>query len=67
MPKFCIVVVEEDKEVNKVVSLDGEPKMKTPNSLIELSYTYLRAWYIIHCMSLISTVQSSEDSMPFVQ
>jgi len=59
---FCIVVVEKDKEGNAVISLDDEPKMKRPNSHVELSYTYFMAWYDMHCPSLISTVQSSENS-----
>ena len=64
---FCNVVVEEDKEGNVVVGPDGKPKVKTPNPHVELPYTYLMAWYVMHCPSLMSTVQSSEDSMPFVQ
>jgi len=50
-----------------VVGLDGEPRMKTSNPRVELPYTYLMAWYVMHCSSLILAVQSSEDSIPFVQ
>jgi len=52
---------------NVVVGLDGEPRMKTPNPRVELPYTYFMAWSIMHCPSLISAAQSSEDFMPFVQ
>ena len=64
---FCNVVVEEDREGNVTIGPDGEPRMKTPNSRIELSYTYLMAWYVMHYPSLMSAVQSSEDSISFVQ
>jgi len=48
---FCNVVAKEDREGNVVVGLDGEPRMKIPNLRIELPYTYLMAWYIMHCPS----------------
>ena len=64
---FCNMVADEDREGNVVVSPDGEPQMKTPNPHVELPYTYLMTWYIMHCPSLMSAVQSSEDSMPFFQ
>ena len=48
---FCNVVVEEDKEGNVIVGLDGEPKMKTLNPRAELPYTYFMAWSIMHCPS----------------
>ena len=64
---FCNVVIEEDKEGNIVVGPDGEPKVKTPNPHVELPYTYFMTWYIMHCPSLMSEVQSSEDFMAFVQ
>jgi len=50
-----------------VVGLDGGPRMKTLNPRVEFPYTYLMAWYIIHCLSLMSAVKSFEDSIPFVQ
>jgi len=61
------VVVEKDKEGYVVVSTDGRPRVRTPNPHLELPYTYLMTWYIMHCPTLMSAVQSSEDSMPFVQ
>ena len=64
---LCNVIAEEDREGNVVVGPDGELTMKTPNPRVELPYTYLMAWYIMQCPSLISVVQSSEDSMPFIQ
>jgi len=40
---FYNVVVEEDNESNTVVGSDSEPKEKTPNSHVELPYTYFMA------------------------
>jgi len=64
---FSNIVVEEDRESNVVVGLDGKLRMKTSNPHVELPYTYLMVWYVMHCLSLMSVVQLSEDSMPFVQ
>ena len=64
---LCNVVVEKDTEGNVVVGPDGGPRVRTPNLRVELPYTYLMAWYVMHCPSLLSAVQSFEDSMPFVQ
>ena len=64
---FCNMVVEEDKEGNIIVDRDGKLKLKTPNPHVEFPHTYLMAWYIMHSPSLMSTVQLSEDLMPFVQ
>ena len=58
---FCNEVVEEDNQGDVVVGSDGEPKVKTLNPRVELPYTYFMAWYVMHCMSLMSAVQSSED------
>ena len=58
--------VLEDEEGNVNVDRDGELKLKTLNPRVELPYTYLMAWYIMHYPSLMSTVHASEDSMPFV-
>ena len=63
---FCRVTVEEDKDGNVIVDWDGESKRKTPNPWIELPYTYLMAWYVMHCPTLMSAVQSSKYYMPFV-
>ena len=60
-------MVEEDKKGNVVVSPDGKPKVKTPNLRVVLPYTYFMAWYVMHCLSLMSVVQSSKGSMLFVQ
>ena len=64
---FYNIVAEEDSDGNVVVGLDGEPRMKIPNPHVELPYTYLMTLYVMHCLSLMSAVQSSEDSMPFIQ
>ena len=38
---FSNIVVEEDRESNVVVGLDGKLRMKTSNPHVELPYTYL--------------------------
>ena len=57
----------EDEEGNMLVDQNGEPKLKVPNPRVELPYTYLVAWYVMHCQSLMLTVQASEGFVPFVQ
>ena len=39
----------------------------TPNLRVELPYTYLMAWYIMHCPSLITSLSAPEGFVPFVQ
>ena len=41
--------------------------MKTPNPRVELPYTYLMAWYVMHCPSLMTAVSPSEGFVHFVQ
>ena len=38
-----------------------------PNPRVELSYTYLVAWYVMHCPSLMTTVHTSEGFVSFLQ
>jgi len=57
----------EDAEGNVIVDKNGEPQLKTPNPKVELSYTYLVAWYVMHCPSLMTAVQTSKDIVSFAQ
>jgi len=50
-----------------MVDSEGRPEVKTPNLRVELPYTYLMAWYVMHCSSLITVVSPSEGFVPFVQ
>ena len=34
---------------------------------VELPYTYMVAWYVMHCPSLMLAIQAPEDFVPFVQ
>ena len=44
-----------------------DPEVKVPNPKVELSYTYLVVWYVMHCPSLMTVVHALEDSVPFLQ
>ena len=58
----------EDDKGNAIIDRNGEPKRKTLNPCLELSYTYLATWYVMHCPVLMSTVQKPiEDFVPFTQ
>jgi len=48
------------------IDQNSDPKLKVPNPRVELSYTYLVAWYVMHCPSLMTAVQASEDFVPFL-
>ena len=40
----------------------------TPNPRVELPYTYLVAWFVMHCPSLMTAISpSSSDFVPFLQ
>ena len=53
-----------DAEGNPVTDSNGRPLVKTPNPRVKLPYTYLMAWYVMHCPSLMTA--SSEGFIPFV-
>ena len=56
-----------DSQGRPVVDSEGMPEVKTPNPRVELPYTYLMAWYVKHCPSLMTTMCLSEGFVPFVQ
>ena len=63
---FCNVEVLENAKDNVIIDRDGELKLKTSNYRVELPYTYLIAWYVVHCPSLMSVVCIFKNSMPFI-
>jgi len=56
-----------DEEGNMLIDWNDSPKLKVPDPIVELPYTYLVAWYVMHCPSLMMAVQASEDFVPFLQ
>jgi len=56
-----------DIEGRPVVDSEGRLRVKTPNPRIELPDTYLMAWYVMHCPSLMTVVPLSAGFVPFVQ
>ncbi|XP_020254093.1 uncharacterized protein LOC109831165 [Asparagus officinalis] len=50
------------------VESGGNKAFKTPNPRVPLPYTYLMAWYVLHCPPLMSASSPPGDSFtPFVQ
>ena len=47
---------------------DGEPIIKTPIPRVELSYTYLVAWFVLHCPALMTAPHPApaDGFVPFV-
>ena len=64
---LCQVEVVVDSKGRPEVDSEGRPRVKTPNPRIELPYTYLMAWYVMHCPSLMMVVPLSAGFVPFVQ
>jgi len=62
---FCQVEAIVDAEDNPVKDSNGHPLVKTPSPRVELPCTYLMAWYVMHCPSLMTVVSASEDFIPF--
>ena len=56
-----------DSHGRPTVDSEGKPTVKCPNPRVELPYTYLMAWYVMHCPSLMTSVPWSEGFVPFVQ
>ena len=64
---LCQVEAIVDSEGRPEIDSEGRPRVKTPNPRIELPYTYLMAWYVMHCPSLMTVVPLSAGFVPFVQ
>ena len=64
---LCQVEATVDSKGRPEVDSEGRPKVKIPNTRIELPYTYLMAWNVMHCPSLTTAVPLSEGFVPFVQ
>ena len=43
-----------DSQGEPIVDSEGRPTVKRPNPRVELPYTYLMAWYVMHCPSLMT-------------
>ena len=56
-----------DAERHPVTDSNGRPLVKTSSPRVELPYTYLMAWYVMHCPSLMTAVSASEGFTPYVQ
>ena len=64
---FCKVKVMVDADGNALTDEHGNPEVKVPNPRIELPYSYLVAWYVMHCPSLMTPTYTSKDLVPFLQ
>ena len=64
---LCQVEAVIDSQGRQVVDSEGRPEERTPNSRVELPYTYLMAWSVMHCPSLMTAVSPSEGFVPFLQ
>ena len=64
---LCQVEAIVDSKGRPEVNSEGTPRVKTPNPRIKLPYTYLMAWYAMHCPSLMTAVPLSAGFVPFVQ
>ena len=56
-------------EEENLVDCDGMPLKKTPVPRVELPYTYLMAWFVLHCPALMTSPHPAptEGFVPFVQ
>ena len=64
---FCHMKTLVDEEGNVLADQNGTAQSKMPNPRVELPYTYLVAWYVMHYPSLLTVVQVSKGFVPFVQ
>jgi len=59
--KFCKAKSLVDAKGNELTNQYGNSEVEVPNPKIELLYTYLVAWYVMHCPSLMTSAYTSED------
>ena len=62
---FCKIEALVDNDRNVLIDQHGDPEIKVLNLRVELPYTYLVAWYVMHCPSLMAVVHTSEDCVIF--
>ncbi|ONK72726.1 uncharacterized protein A4U43_C04F22500 [Asparagus officinalis] len=46
---------------------EGKPSAQIPLTKVELPYTYLMAWFILHCSDMMSSPTSTNPSVPFLR
>jgi len=63
---FCQVEAIVDAEGHLVTDSNCRPLVKTPSPRVELPYTYLMTWYVMHFPSLMTAVRPSEGFTPYV-
>lgn len=51
------VLTEKFCKAKEVYNKDGSIRTKTSNSQIELPYTYLMTWFMLHCSTLMSPIK----------
>lgn len=55
------------KKKKKSRGTESEEKMPTPNPRVELPYTYLTSWSVLHCLSLITSSLEDSSGGSFIQ
>jgi len=63
---FCKVKALVDAKGNVLTDQHGNPEVKVSNPKIEFPHTYLVAWYVMHCQSLMTVVYTLENFVPFL-
>ena len=48
-------------EGNVLIDQNSDPELKVPNPRVELPYTHLVAWYVMHCPFLMTAVHVSKE------
>ena len=64
---FCQVEAIVDMKGNPIKDSNGQLLVKTPSLRDVLPYTYLMAWYVMYCPSLMTAVSASEGFVLFMQ
>ena len=57
---FCQVEAIVDPKGNPVKDSNGHSLVKTLSPRVELPYTYLMAWYMMHCPSIMTAVSAQK-------
>lgn len=61
-------VISQFRDIQKAKNKDENITFKTPNLQIELPYTHLMAWYVLHCPELMTPpLRLNDRSSPHVQ
>lgn len=65
--EHTIEFFQDGKKKKKSKGNDLDDEVLTPNPRAELPYTYLKAWFMMHCPNLMTSRMEDSNESSFIQ